>query len=121
MWAEVPLPSLDSTLSSRDSGGIRDASAPVQALLHMAIHRGRLCVSLAVGLAAFPELASRRLHRELRERGYTGGYTRLADLLRDIRPVALPGFEQRFEGTTLRAPYGEITFALSLGKPAAAA
>jgi hypothetical protein len=48
-------------------------------------------------VAAFPELTGRRLHRELRERGYTGGYTRLTDLLRDIRPVAAPGFEQRFE------------------------
>lgn len=48
-------------------------------------------------VAAFPDLTGRRLHRELRERGYIGGYTRLTDLLRDIRPVAAPGFEQRFE------------------------
>ncbi|MFC4168937.1 IS21 family transposase [Teichococcus aestuarii] len=48
-------------------------------------------------VAAFPDLTGRRLHRELRERGYTGGYTRLTDLLRDIRPVTDPGFEQRFE------------------------
>jgi transposase len=49
-------------------------------------------------VAAFPDLTGRRLHRELRERGYTGGYTRLTNLLRDIRPAAAPGFEQRFGG-----------------------
>jgi transposase len=33
-------------------------------------------------LAAFPQLTGRRLHRELRELGYSGGYTILTDLLR---------------------------------------
>jgi hypothetical protein len=42
-------------------------------------------------LAAFPQLTGRRLHRELRELGYSGGYTILTDLLRQafdrvIRP-----------------------------------
>jgi len=37
-------------------------------------------------LAAFPQLTGRRLHRELRELGYTGGYSILTDFLRDIRP-----------------------------------
>ncbi len=48
-------------------------------------------------VAAFPELTGRRLHRELRDLGYTGGYTRLTDFLRDVRPAAAPGFERRFE------------------------
>jgi transposase len=37
-------------------------------------------------LAAFPQLTGRRLHRELCDLGYTGGYTILTDLLREIRP-----------------------------------
>ena len=48
-------------------------------------------------LAAFPQLTGRRLHRELREFGYTGGYTILTDLLREIRPVEVSPFEVRFE------------------------
>lgn len=48
-------------------------------------------------VAAFPDLTGRRLHRELRDLGYAGGYTRLTDFLRDVRPAAAPGFEQRFE------------------------
>ena len=31
-------------------------------------------------LMAFPQLTGRRLHRELRDLGYTGGYTILTDL-----------------------------------------
>lgn len=38
-------------------------------------------------LAAFPQLTGRRLHRELRDLGYTGGYSILTDFLRDIRPI----------------------------------
>ena len=48
-------------------------------------------------LGAVPELTGRRLHRELVAVGYTGGYTAVTDLLREIRPVAAPGFEVRFE------------------------
>ncbi len=48
-------------------------------------------------LGAVPELTGRRLHRELAAVGYTGGYTAVTDLLREIRPVAAPGFEVRFE------------------------
>ena len=48
-------------------------------------------------LAAFPQLTGRRLHRELRDLGYTGGYTILTDFLRDIRPAGTPPFEVRFE------------------------
>jgi transposase len=48
-------------------------------------------------LAAFPQLTGRRLHRELREFGYTGGYSILTDFLRDIRPIEPVPFEVRFE------------------------
>src|ERR1700761_3452021 len=48
-------------------------------------------------LAVFPQLSGRRLHRELRDLGYTGGYTILTDLLRQIRPNNTPRFEARFE------------------------
>jgi transposase len=43
------------------------------------------------------ERAGRRLWRELREGGYTGGYTAVTDLLREVRPAPLPAFEVRFE------------------------
>jgi transposase len=48
-------------------------------------------------LAAFPQLSGRRLHRELRELGYTGGYSILTDFLREIRPIEPAPFEVRFE------------------------
>ena len=48
-------------------------------------------------LAAFPQLTGRRLHRELRELGYSGGYSILTGFLRDIRPTAPAPFEVRFE------------------------
>jgi transposase len=48
-------------------------------------------------VAAFPELSGRRLYRELRDRGFTGGYATVTDFLRGIRPKAPPIFEQRFE------------------------
>jgi len=48
-------------------------------------------------LAAFPELSVPRLLREIRPLGYAGGRTMLADLVREVRPVVVPGFEVRFE------------------------
>ena len=48
-------------------------------------------------LVAFPQLSGRRLHRELRDLGYSGGYSILTDLLREIRPVEVSPFEVRFE------------------------
>ena len=48
-------------------------------------------------VAAYPELTASRLHRELRDLGYGGGYTTVKDVLRGIRPSATPGFEVRFE------------------------
>jgi transposase len=48
-------------------------------------------------LAAFPQLTGRRLHRELRELGYAGGYSILTHFLRDIRLIEPAPFEMRFE------------------------
>jgi transposase len=48
-------------------------------------------------LAAVPQLTGRRLRRELRALGYTGGYTILTELLREIRPVEVSAYEVRFE------------------------
>jgi transposase len=51
----------------------------------------------ALSARACTGLTGRRLWRELRERGYEGGYTAVTDVLRDIRPAPLPAFEVRFE------------------------
>jgi transposase len=48
-------------------------------------------------LASFPALTGRRLWRELKERGYQGGYTAITDLLRELQPPRTAGFEVRFE------------------------
>jgi transposase len=48
-------------------------------------------------LAAFPGLTAVRLWRELRERGYTGGYTAVKRAVRRIRPEPIAPFEVRFE------------------------
>ena len=48
-------------------------------------------------LKAYPELSGQRLHRELRELGFSGGYSTLTDYLREIRPPVFSGFEHRFE------------------------
>jgi transposase len=45
----------------------------------------------------FPELSGSRLLREIKEMGYTGGYSLVTDYLRDIRPPASHAFERRFE------------------------
>jgi len=39
----------------------------------------------------------REMWRELRERGYGGGYTAVTDQLRQLRPATLAPFEVRFE------------------------
>jgi transposase len=48
-------------------------------------------------IAAFPEQTGSRLLREIKELGYTGGYTAVKDFLRNIRTKALQAFERRFE------------------------
>src|SRR5208282_3268615 len=46
-------------------------------------------------LAAYPGLTGRRLCRELKERGYQGGYTAVTDMLRELRPPRTGNFEAR--------------------------
>ena len=48
-------------------------------------------------VAAYPDLTGSRLHREIRELGYAGGYTMVKDFLREVRPSAPASFEVRFE------------------------
>lgn len=48
-------------------------------------------------VSAFPGLTGSRLFREIRERGYAGGYTAVTDFLREIRPAMPSSFEVRFE------------------------
>jgi len=46
----------------------------------------------------FPDLTGRRLWREIRDLGFTGGYATVTDFLRTVRPPAEPAaFERRFE------------------------
>jgi transposase len=58
---------------------------------------------------AYPGLTGARLLREVRERGYSGGYTAVTDFLRDVRPVADRHFELRFE--TPPGEQGQVDFA----------
>ena len=48
-------------------------------------------------ITAFPELTGTRLLREIKELGYSGGYTAVKDFLRIVRPKAVQAFERRFE------------------------
>lgn len=48
-------------------------------------------------VAAYPELTASRLHRELRDLRFAGGYTTVKVFLRAIRPGESAGFEVRFE------------------------
>ena len=52
---------------------------------------------LRARVEAWPGLTGRRLWRELKERGYQGGYTAVTDALRELRPPATLVFEVRFE------------------------
>ena len=60
-------------------------------------------------VAAYPGLTGARLLRELKELGYSGGYTAVTDFLRDERPRSAPGFEVRFE--TAPGEQGQVDFA----------
>ena len=54
-------------------------------------------VYLRERIGACEGLSGRRLHRELRELGYTGGYSTVTEFLREIRPPRPHPFECRFE------------------------
>ncbi len=58
---------------------------------------------------AYPGLTGSRLLRELKERGYEGGYTAVTDFLRKVRPIVDPPFEVRFE--TAPGEQGQVDFA----------
>ena len=46
----------------------------------------------------FPDLTGQRLWREIRELGFSGGYSTVTEFLRDVRPATEPAlFERRFE------------------------
>lgn len=60
-------------------------------------------------VAAYPGLSGRRLLRELKDRGYAGGYTAVTDFLRDVRPISEQGFEVRFE--TAPGEQAQVDFA----------
>jgi transposase len=60
-------------------------------------------------VTAYPGLSGARLLRELKERGYGGGYTAVTDYLRDVRPPLDPRFEVRFE--TAPGEQGQVDFA----------
>ena len=46
---------------------------------------------------AWPDLSDMRLLREIKERGYTGGYSAVTDFLREVRPPAVKLHERRYE------------------------
>ena len=58
---------------------------------------------------AYPGLTAKRLLRELKEVGFTGGYTTVKVFLRDVRPAAERAFELRFE--TPPGEQGQVDFA----------
>ncbi len=53
-------------------------------------------------VTAYPRLTGRRLWRELRERGYEGGYTAVTDVLREIRPAPLQALKRHLWGELLK-------------------
>ena len=59
-------------------------------------------------IAEFPTLTGRRLWRELKERGYAGGYTAVTDYLRELRPARSGGFENPFRDPARRTGAGWI-------------
>jgi hypothetical protein len=62
----------------------------------------RFCRIWASGLTAFPGLTAVRLWRELRERGYAGGYTAVKRAVRDIRPDPITPFLGRPRGDEMQ-------------------
>ena len=62
-------------------------------------------------VSRFPDLAGQRLWREIRELGFTGGYSTVTELLRDVRPAAEPAlFERRFETPPGRQAQADFAF-----------
>ena len=64
-------------------------------------------------LAAYPELSAVRLLAEIRAAGYTGGYSQLKALVRQLRPVPAPPPVVRFEtpaGKQAQVDFARFTF-----------
>ena len=73
---------------------------------------------LKTRLETYPELSSVRLLEELREKGYTGGYTILKDYLRIIRPKRTTLPELRYEtkpGVQAQVDWGDCYYDLPNG------
>jgi transposase len=60
-------------------------------------------------VTAWPGLSGRRLLREVKQRGYTGGYSALTNFLREVRPPSAQPYERRFE--TPPGQQGQVDFA----------
>jgi transposase len=58
---------------------------------------------------AWPDLSARRLFREIKERGYRGGYSMVTAFLRDVRPPSVQLYERRYE--TLPGKQAQADFA----------
>jgi transposase len=64
-------------------------------------------------LAAYPELSAVRLLAEIRAAGYTGGYSQLKALVRQVRPAPAPEPVVRFEtpaGKQAQVDFARFTF-----------
>src|SRR5690349_19358520 len=61
-------------------------------------------------VTAYPELTASRLLREIRDQGYEGGYTRVKDVLREIRPATPTDYEVRFETPPGRQAQVDFSF-----------
>ncbi len=62
-------------------------------------------------VSRFPDLTGQRLWREIRELGFTGGYSTVTEFLRDVRPAAEPAlFERRFETPPGRQAQADFAF-----------
>ena len=64
-------------------------------------------------LAAYPELSAVRLLAEIRAAGYTGGYSQLKALVRQVRPTPAPEPVVRFEtpaGKQAQVDFARFTF-----------
>ena len=60
-------------------------------------------------LATYPGLTATRLWREVKERGFSGGYSMVRDHVRELRPAPVHGFEVRFE--TAPGEQAQVDFA----------
>jgi transposase len=60
-------------------------------------------------LKAYADLTAVRLWREIKERGFAGGYSAVRDRVRDLRPTPSAGFEVRFE--TAPGEQAQVDFA----------